>query len=423
MKIEQRLASEYAVGIYSVPIAVGSASTSAPETLGETEYSLTSFTDGYYNHEIVVPLAYDPANVEVMDTGICALNGLVAERLADGYGRVRVPFGSHSVILSLDFSSLGSDTVSRTLTGYTTGTVGAHGMAYLESQLAADKESHYYNGISYAACQAQPGGIQRNPDCWGAAWDLSGVAVSYIGGEFNGGGALVSRRHYLVPHHYNPSNRVGSTLRFVGNTGTVHERTVIAQTEGGDAAGYFNPVYPIGDLCMLLLSAPDLPADVVSYAVSDTWLTGVTKTSASGGFGYYSVDMEFPAITTNQQREVKYFTANTRLTNQSDREPLTTYEIGGVTVTAQPDRTLRFGGAAAYDEFTEYQSDAISGDSGSPVFYPVNDGTLVLLSVLTYPDAGTHITEDIVNGMIAEVDTRAGISTTYTVAVQASPIA
>lgn len=339
-------------------------------------------------------------------------------------GNARIVIGSSTTAATSHLFSVAAtgSSISYTLTGFVAETLGAITFANITAKLDAEKDSLYYNGSTYAAAAAQSGGIQRNPNCWGAAYDLSGVAVTHLLGGFKGGGAAVTARHYLASHHYNPSNKVGMLLRFVGNDGSIHTRTVLAQTTGSEIPGNItNPLYPIGDVCMFLLSGPDLPASVTKYKVAGDWYELAVLNSESGGVGSYTIKLHHAYITANQNRKVLFVTATTDWFNFSQSTTPTEVNLRGFTYNAKPWPTVKYTWGPRYTAFADVQADPIPGDSGTPLFLPMANNELVLCSHMTSTTDGPLLHAGLLNAMIAEVDDRAGISTGLTVTVATDP--
>ncbi len=332
-------------------------------------------------------------------------------------------FGNHKQQLVLDMCDE-SPSTWRTLSGYQNGSYGDFAWTSITALFDAEKDALYYNGSSYSECAAQPGGIAKNSNCWGAVFDLSGVAVSYLYGGFWGGGAAITSRHYICSNHYEPRNKVGNILRFVGSDGTIHTRTILAQTTGSDQPTQGlpnNPVIEIGDLCVFLLDS-NLPSVVAKYPVAGDWVVDSTFVETVGSFSYYDIETACPFITTNQNRKLLFAACTTILDNFSYPYPDDPITIGdGITYQRSPNGLGIFSNVGVYQEYPEFQSNAIVGDSGSPVFAVLQDNELALFTVMTYPHRGKVITESLANALILEVDARAGVSTGLTVTVAPDP--
>jgi hypothetical protein len=424
MRLVQKSPAVYSSDVSTVAVFQPETPTPAtPEQIGDSIFDVFTTTGGY--NEFKVEYALDvPVTVESQNPEIFTFDGSVTSRVASGVGTLLFDFGNHKKKLTLDLRDLGPST-ARYLSGYASGTYGAFAWAQINTHLDAEKDALYYNGSSYSACASQPGGIARNPNCWGAAYVLSGVAVSYLSGGFWGGGELITPRHYICSNHYNRRNKVGEILRFVGNTGTVRTRTILAQTTGHEnnsQPGFpGNPEIPVGDLCVFLLS-DDYTNDVAVYPVAGEWAVSSEFVESTPPSEIYDVEYALPFITTNQNRKVLFSTASTVWENFKRLISQGTSEVAGITVN-RPAYVAFFKHGVQSAEFTDFQSKAITGDSGSPVFTVLADNGLALYTVMTYPTNGSLIHEEIANAMIVEVDTRYGISTGLTVTVAPDPLA
>jgi hypothetical protein len=346
---------------------------------------------------------------------------------ATGLGEVLLKnFQGASSIVRFAVSQTGS-AITYDLTGFSVGTVGKDGFDLIEERAALGGESYYYNGTSLSDCQNQLGGIQRNPLCWGADWDLSGVAIKYLNNNFNGGGCLVTPRHYVVSNHYQPRNKVGNTLQFLGTNGTLYTRTILAQTTGHSVAGQItNPVYDIGDIAMLLLSPPVAGEmdNVAVYPVAGNWLVKSNFESDNlDGTADYSFEWSYPVITTNQYRQLLFSTCNKLVSGWTVNYPLGVIDIDEVEVEQIAETIAYIKSGPAYQAYTGFQDNAIPGDSGSVWFLPLGDGTLVAFSHYTRATSGPLWNAEILNALILEVDSQVGISTGYTVTVAPDPTA
>jgi hypothetical protein len=290
------------------------------------------------------------------------------------------------------------------------------------SKLIPDKVRPYYNGNTYAECLSQPGGISRNPDCWGAGYDFSGVAVTHLDGGFWGGGALITPRHYVVSNHYRPSNKVGMVLRFVGNDGSVHTRTVLAQTTGSEIPGYIaNPLYPIGDVAVFLLSGPDLPEEVTVYPIVGDWFDQFAATGSSGGIVNYIMRLGHVFVTIDQNRHVVYATSTRDWLSFQASETPEIISVRGFTYTKKAFAGLKYIWGPLYTLETEKRFEPRIGDSGSVLFSVNDSNNLAIASLCTSTSDGPYLHPGLLNALILEVDDRAGISTGLTVTVAPDP--
>jgi hypothetical protein len=355
------------------------------------------------------------------------VDGNYAQHIIGGKGKLKINYDYYSTTIDLNFSPVGENN-TRSFYNFTIGSYGRWALdqikALIGEKTGTTEDLRYYNGNSYVSATAQPGGIARNPNCWAASLDFSGVCVYYLfgtfaggGGGFAGGGAAITPRHYIVSHHFEPRNKVGNTLRFVGSSGAVYVRTIIAQTTGSEiVSGLSNPTLPVGDLCLFLLNS-DLPEDVAIYPIVGDWL--VNSQNAEPGLSYdYDNEYAFPCIATDQFRNIEFSICSLIEFITADITPVT---ISGNSVEKKP-YFGRFKSFVYYPDKANFQSNAIPGDSGSPLFALLPGNQLALYTVMSTPSGGTLIHEQLANAMIDEVDTRAGISTGYTVTIASEPM-
>jgi hypothetical protein len=414
--IRQKDSLEYFFTITPDPIVIGSGVTESGYTSRTVNLNRKTYTESYTNYQINLSEGQTLLNTTPL---IYSMVGNVATRTVAGIGSLKITGASCNQFIELNFGGR-LDYYVDSIISYTAGSIGAAVDAQLIASLNAQKDSLYYNGASYAACAAQAGGIQRNPNCWAAGFDFSGVCVTYLYGMFNGGGALITRRHYVVSNHYESGGQLGTLLRFVGNDGSIHTRTVQKITNGAGGP-YGNPVWDgIGDCCVFLLSA-DLPSSVISYPVVGDWFPLVIPKYESGTFRYDDIIYDAPFITTQQNRKITFTRLANILANYSSQSDLNKV-INGHPFTVSLGQHAIFQSYIKSNNFTQFESNAYTGDSGSPVFMPLAGNQMALYSVMFFPDSGTRLNQSKLNAMILDVDGQAGISTGYTVTVAPSPI-
>lgn len=426
MKILQRDQSQYISEVTFTPIPIGE-SVSFTTSENSFLYLRQDVTyGGYNNFTINSPLYYGVSS----DTpAVFSITNGVATRLQSGHGTVRLSGSSFAITETLDFRS---QTLTNTsFTAYKTGTIGYHSAAALEAELDDDKDLNYYNGNTYASCTAQAGGIARNANCWAADFDFSGVPVTHLFGGFWGGGAMITSRHLACSYHYAPSNKVGTVLRFVGSDGTVVTRTIIAQSTGSNlppvGLGLSNPAWPdVGDVNVYLLNAA-VPASVKVYPVVGNWMwKNVSAPFQIDGAGPFlrNRHLYYSCITTNQSRHIKTaFTAYTSTNQPTFSEPYETFEINGREWQSNPDAWAIWSIGESYYYHPDFRSNAIEGDSGSPVFLPYADKSMALFSFMTFPTSGGSIYAAKMNAMILDADANASppAATGLTVTVAPDP--
>ena len=423
MILTQRNSIDYKNPIIITPVNVDGGTFSNYETIGSSIFVDFTVSGDYIDYEL--DFEFNEVQTENLTPLIFELvDNTYAQRITAGKGKLKVNYGYYSTIIYLDFLP-SSPSTFRSFYNFTIGSYGRWAFDQINTLIGEKtgtiEDLRYYNGNSYVNATSQPGGIARNPNCWATSLDFSGVCVYYLfgtfaggGGGFAGGGAAITPRHYIVSHHFEPKNKVGNTLRFVGSSGTVYTRTIIAQTTGSEYVGTINnPTLPVGDLCLFLLNA-DLPEDVAIYPIVGDWLVN----SQNVGTNLYNIEYAFPCITTDQFRNIEFSIASQIYNNYTaNTTPVT---ISGNSVERKPYFGL-FKSYQNYPDKANFLSNAITGDSGSPLFALLPGNQLALYTVMTTPSGGTLIHEQLANAMIDEVDTRAGISTGYTVTIAQEP--
>ena len=408
--------SEVVVELPVITTTPGAASVSEDlATDGLSSLSVETYSGTGIEYNIEEFLTKSPT-ITVLTPTICDVVGSSVSKLLDGVGKVVFDYGSYRVLRNFLFT--GGSTTIEAVTGFFPGSVGALALAALESHLDDADDAHYYNASSFSESLA------LNPDCWAAAYDLSGVPVAFLSGTFAGGGALVTPRHLLACHHFAPANRVGTTIKFLGSDGILYSATVLAQTEGSDTVGTWpinNPVHSIGDVAMYLLG-DTLPEEVAFYPVVGSWVAETSLTAITGLTQQHSLEWANAFLTVDQQRRALFTVSSDSSMSWTIPNPPEIVTLGGQTVDIVPYSYLRFWNPSRpYREHEGFQANPITGDSGSPVFYPYADNSLALCCVTTFPDKGVALTESLLNAMIVEVDTRGGVSTGLTVTVAPDP--
>jgi hypothetical protein len=413
MNIIQKQSSDYLPNISILEIPVGYSESSTVETIGDGIFTVDTYESAYSNYQISYPM--DSATLSNLTPQICEIQDNVVNRLGEGAATVILDFGTFKKSIVLNFPPENMSYSVSTLSDFVSGTNGKFSLNTILNKVNINKSLRYYNGATYAECVAN-GGIQRNPNCWGANWDFSGVAVSYLYGGFFGGGACITPRHYICTYHYETRNKVGEILRFCTPDNQVITRTIIAQTTGSELKPQ---TLNVGDLCVFLLDSP-LPASIKKYSVVGDWAYPSTFLSASNNVQSVSSEISNAFITTNQAREIKFATISQSY-NLNFPYPTAPVTIGtNISYIPHTSAGGRFQ-MGLFEIYENFQSNGITGDSGSPVFLPLPNNDLALYSIMTFPNSGTLTSESLLNAMIAEVDARAGINTNYVVSVATDP--
>lgn len=360
----------------------------------------------------------------------------------------------------------------------------AHNLIYTAATQPAKSQNYYRtvggSGVSITA-GALPN-IQPNPDCWAAGWDFSGVPVwnssGGTGGGPNHGGAMITSRHLLEAKHY--ASPVGSVLKFMQPNGTVTEHTVVgeyqrpANFDTFDAQQWHKNQIPpyvelaeseaawanqrlldalYGDRRVLALDPP-VPPGIKKYSVVGEWLHPNKQTPLPLGWtpdgrtvfvlepGEARVKRRpFVLIYLNQNRNAKFIG---HYLNESSNQMFgfANLQFDGISITAltgdvelfsTSTRDVTDPRSALTNEIAAnpyYSSAAITGDSGSPAFYPLSSSEIALVGCFYTGTTCPTADAGILNLMIARADADAltrnpafngGVSTGYTVIVAPDP--
>mgnify|MGYP006253163315 FL=1 len=209
----------------------------------------------------------------------------------------------------------------------------------------------------------------RNPNLWCGDLDITCVSPWNSSGGHKKAGTLVTPRHIIGAAHYEYS--VGTVVRFVEKNGTVHDRTVTGKARHPECRNY------IPDLTIYTLDS-DLPSTIKPCSVMP-----------SNYSEYLDNFSRIPSLGLDQE----------------EKALIIDWRSGGrMQKPTDPKRLI-------------FHENKISGDSGNPAFL-VFDGKPVLVTVWTWGGAGggTPVAEYIsdIKAMIVTADTRAGVSTNYT---------
>jgi hypothetical protein len=218
----------------------------------------------------------------------------------------------------------------------------------------------------------------RNPNCWAADLDLTCFSPWNSRSYNCFAGALISPRHIILANHA-ILPIPGDTVRFVTKDNLVITRTYIAVR------------YCVSDIAIGILDN-DVP-NTITYA-KVLRPASASQLPLRGNSDYLTWPLHIPVLATNQFKEalVKEFVVGE----------------SGCSV-SPPYSTLR----------SAFSSSIITGDSGSPVFFII-DNQLVLLTSWTFPSAGPFYRAyyDQINATMAQLSVDAGAQTNY----QLSPV-
>jgi len=230
------------------------------------------------------------------------------------------------------------------LVNYLAGTLGKHAYDEADELLDVSQQTNIFSS-----------GTTRNPNVWTGAYDLTGIMQHNTTGGSNGhrGATLISPRHVYMAQHF--PVEVGATITWVTSANVVVTRTLSAVENVppvqllGDVSG--DVYYSSPDIQIGLLSS-DVPGAIKHYKILPVdWRDYLTLYTNS----------EIPIVVGAQQRKLyqrwwKYQVASTR-----------------VGVPAGQERVN-----INHNLADRASASLIIGDSGQPLFLPVN-GELVLL--------------------------------------------
>jgi hypothetical protein len=160
---------------------------------------------------------------------------------------------SKTVAVDLYYSSQGEE--RSVIYAGVAGSARAAAIAAIDGRLAGAGSAEYW------LTNSPPSSFARNPACWAADADFSGVVVSTGTGAAYWHGTLITTQHVLQAKH--AYNGVGSVKRFRGRSGTNYVRTITAiYTAGGDfTIGKLSAPLPPGDVKVY----PVMPANYATY--------------------------------------------------------------------------------------------------------------------------------------------------------------
>ncbi|OWF38018.1 uncharacterized protein LOC110466866 [Mizuhopecten yessoensis] len=194
---------------------------------------------------------------------------------------------------------------------------------------------------------------QRNPHCWAHDLDLTPISPWNSYGKTRKAGTLLSPRHAVWARHY--SIRVNSTLRFVDRHNNVVDRRVI-KTRALYTNASAHQSFLFGHDMVIGLLDSDVPSTISFAKVLPRNFTVLMPSRERVRLPVFSTDFEEKALVADF--------SNMRGTMASLIEPITT--------------STRH----------KYYERKISGDSGNPSFFIIDD-QLVFLFVFTFGGSGS----------------------------------
>jgi hypothetical protein len=210
----------------------------------------------------------------------------------------------------------------------------------------------------------------RNPNCWAAGIDMTGLSPWNSTLGQNTAGTLISPRHVLWAAHYPPS--VGATVHFVDNNNNVVVRTIssmLTHPDYNNPSGTYEADIRIGlldsDVPNTISFLKILPSNIATYlpsiSTSDA-LFSYTNPTPTGAH-----NARIPVFLTDQAENALVYTMGRVYNNSS-------FWIAYKPATTQPQRVA-------------FHEDIVTGDSGSPACLVVNN-QLVVFGVVTSTYSG-----------------------------------
>lgn len=327
----------------SIPVVISSASTTIQDTRDqrETIYETATYYNNYDVHVTVLADQYrlsDESVITNLTPSIASWDGSRLTRITNGIARVQLTTSWVKQILEVDMSIVnGQQTSTFSLVP---GSLADHCTNAILTRLSGTtfpQAQPLYSSQNHSTAT-----FIRNPNFWGADLDLTCISPSNSYSNALRAGVSISPRHILFAKHY--PIPVGTTIRFVTSDNVTVTRTLTAvQSISGDLF--------TGDITVGLLDS-DLP-NTISFA----------KVMPSNALDYLTWMNKVLAWGTNRL------------------EDSTIRGCSGIGF----DR-------GDYQETQEYYyNPLVSGDSGSPFFFIINN-ELVVLQLMTWSwGSGTMI--------------------------------
>jgi hypothetical protein len=194
----------------------------------------------------------------------------------------------------------------------------------------------------------------RSNTCWAKDIDFTGVSPWNSNGGVRKGGTLISPRHIIFAKHYQITT--GATIRFVTQDNQVVNRTMTAKQSIGST-----------DITIGVLNE-DVPSSIKHYKVLD-------------------IESIEGKITGMNYVPVAYFDQEEKVLIANGSSVAPTYSFFNITRWRYTDQNFY---PAYYQKFYDFYETPISGDSGNPLFYILNDEPL-LQSVFWFSGGGACI--------------------------------
>lgn len=368
------------------------------------EYLFSSSFDSGVSYECTTPSTAEFSGarlIPVGDGGVCE----VVARL-----------GARQQVFSLNTKS--TSTTVYSFDGYESGTIARILADGVLSRITGAEQITLYSGWAPVSISTPPTALNLNPSCWAYGIDLSGIPAwtTYSGNySHENKGCAITKRHVAAAKHWGGvGGRVGMKFVFRGNTGTLHERTVIGLAYAGS------------DIVVFTLDS-DLPTDVSVIPVVGDWFarnrsrSGDFLSTYNGGV-YFYVDQTYScrlllgSSITSLERHYSPASGLTLNGNTYSEVLFEAHFAGNMTVFSSYTPSILAGK-------TSYFRDAISGDSGSPVMCIIGSQPSVITSFLgsSYGPFWGESDGAFINDAISLADDAAGVTTGYTVTVTPDP--
>ncbi len=358
--------------------------------------------------------------VENLNPSIASItNWPLVERITDGYAQIRLTYGDVSSTRRLDFRISGGSS-SVTVTGFVSGTFGAYSWGKIEPLLIAGGDANLLSGgVDLGTFSGSAGkhlwdfgSATYNTACWADVYDFSGVShKSSLGGNSQTAGTNITAWHKIFANHFAPP--VGTVMTDIAPDGTKHARTIVAYNTGAQMGG-FNSSLVVWDTAVALMSAA-AHEDVAVYPIVGPWFYETV------GSGYLE---SWVGLKIDQER-------NVQLCGRTDTTPipleLASGVYNGVTFTnvlyAHPmDWQFDYKPPSFLSAYSSRYGANVTGDSGSPRFFPLVAPAMAFVGTVTWPNGGgPYPNEAVINACIASANTNGGRIATDVVTVAPDP--
>jgi len=257
-----------------------------------------------------------------------------------------------------------------------------------------------------------------NPDCWTYGLDLSGIPVWVswgLNGEANRGG-LITPQHLACCTHYPQmfyTTMVGKVFRFLGKSGTIHERTVIG-------------IRQYADIQLCVFDTP-LSDDVTPLTVPGDWFiqgfTRVTRQPPVYNFYVGGVCLWQDQYRRNWALPLGYGSVKTPNYYGLEINTLNGVDYPDVTIGIDSNPAPLID-AIMGDGVKTFFKTGISGDSGGAAVVIIND-VASLVFVQSSGAGGTSPVDNnggsFIQANLTALDASVGVTTGHTITVATDP--